>query len=149
MPSTSPKQARTMAAAAHNPAFALKMGIPVKVAKDFNKADTGKHMIHMADGGLHSMFRPQGFPDVSRQEEEAGIGATYPAPSSADVPQTVRQAAAAPEQAPTYTYEQGQAATRAHNQMRSRNGRQRRPSLKSGRLCSAIPTRTAAWCART
>ena len=41
MPSTSAKQARTMAAAAHNPAFAKKMGIPVKVAKEFNKADTG------------------------------------------------------------------------------------------------------------
>jgi len=40
MPSTSPKQARTMAAAAHNPAFAAKVGIPMKVAKDFNKADT-------------------------------------------------------------------------------------------------------------
>ena len=64
MPSTSPKQARTMAAAAHNPAFAIKMGIPVKVAKDFNKADTGKHMIHMADGGLLGLLRPQGFPDV-------------------------------------------------------------------------------------
>jgi hypothetical protein len=39
MPSTSPKQARTMAAAAHNPAFAKKVGIPTKVAKDFNQAD--------------------------------------------------------------------------------------------------------------
>ena len=28
-----------MAAAAHNPAFAAKLGIPVSVAKDFNKAD--------------------------------------------------------------------------------------------------------------
>jgi len=39
MPSTSKKQARTMAAAAHNPSFAKKMGIPASVAKDFNKAD--------------------------------------------------------------------------------------------------------------
>lgn len=39
MPSTSPKQARTMAAAAHNPQFAKKMGIPSGVAKEFNKAD--------------------------------------------------------------------------------------------------------------
>lgn len=45
MPSTSPKQARTMAAAAHNPNFAKKVGIPVKVAKEFNKADTGKKII--------------------------------------------------------------------------------------------------------
>ena len=34
-----------MAAAAHNPKFAKKVGIPVKVAKEFNKADTGKGII--------------------------------------------------------------------------------------------------------
>lgn len=39
MPSKSPAQARTMAAAAHNPKFAKKMGIPPSVAKEFNKAD--------------------------------------------------------------------------------------------------------------
>jgi hypothetical protein len=39
MPSTSPKQARTMAAAAHNPAFAMRVGIPRGVARDFNQAD--------------------------------------------------------------------------------------------------------------
>jgi hypothetical protein len=31
-----------MAAIAHNPAFAKKVGVPVKVAKDFNEADKGK-----------------------------------------------------------------------------------------------------------
>ena len=41
MPSKTKKQARTMAAAAHNPAFAKKMGIPVKVAVEFNQADKG------------------------------------------------------------------------------------------------------------
>lgn len=40
MPSRSVKQARLMAAAAHNPAFAKKVGVPVKVAKEFNAADT-------------------------------------------------------------------------------------------------------------
>ena len=39
MPSKTTKQARTMAAAAHNPTFARKVGIPQKVAKDFNLAD--------------------------------------------------------------------------------------------------------------
>lgn len=39
MPSSSEKQARTMAAAAHNPAFAKKVGIPPGVAKEFNAAD--------------------------------------------------------------------------------------------------------------
>lgn len=39
MPSTSSKQARFMAAAAHNPAFAKKAGIAQGVAKEFNMAD--------------------------------------------------------------------------------------------------------------
>jgi len=44
MPSKSAKQARTMAAAAHNPAFAKKVGIPVSVAREFNNADQRKAM---------------------------------------------------------------------------------------------------------
>ena len=49
MPSKTAKQARTMAAAAHNPAFAKKVGIPVSVAKEFNKADKGKKF---KEGGI-------------------------------------------------------------------------------------------------
>ncbi len=48
MPSTTPKMARTMAAAAHNKAFAEKMGIPQKVAKEFNRADTGTKQLSQA-----------------------------------------------------------------------------------------------------
>jgi hypothetical protein len=40
MPSRSAKQARTMQAAAHNEAFAKRMGIPQEVAEEFRKADT-------------------------------------------------------------------------------------------------------------
>lgn len=39
MPSKSPSQARMMAAAAHNPAFAKKVGVPRSVAREFNQAD--------------------------------------------------------------------------------------------------------------
>lgn len=39
MPSVSKKQHRTMQAAAHNPAFAKKVGIPQSVARDFSEAD--------------------------------------------------------------------------------------------------------------
>lgn len=39
MPSKSRKQARLMAAAAHDPAFAKKVGIPQSVAKEFYAAD--------------------------------------------------------------------------------------------------------------
>jgi len=42
MPSKTPKQAKTMRAAAHNPAFAKKMGIPQSVAKEFSEADKKK-----------------------------------------------------------------------------------------------------------
>jgi len=42
MPSKTPKQKRTMRAAAHNPKFAKKVGIPQKVAKEFTKADSAK-----------------------------------------------------------------------------------------------------------
>ena len=42
MPSTSKKQAKLMAAVAHNPAFAKKVGIPQSVGKEFNKADKSR-----------------------------------------------------------------------------------------------------------
>jgi hypothetical protein len=42
MPSKSEAQKRTMNAAAHNPEFAKKMGIPVSVAQEFNQADKAK-----------------------------------------------------------------------------------------------------------
>jgi hypothetical protein len=48
MPSKSPAQARLMAAVAHNPEFAAKVGIPQKVGKEFNTADKGTQMLHAA-----------------------------------------------------------------------------------------------------
>lgn len=42
MPSKSAKQARFMQAAAHNPEFAKKAGVPVSVAKEFVAADKRK-----------------------------------------------------------------------------------------------------------
>jgi hypothetical protein len=41
MPSSSEPQHRLMAAVAHSPAFAKKVGIPVSVGKDFTAADQG------------------------------------------------------------------------------------------------------------
>jgi hypothetical protein len=63
MPSTSKKQRNFMAAAAHNPAFAKKAGVPQSVGKDFNEADKGRkfskggnmkkmNMGGYADGGM-------------------------------------------------------------------------------------------------
>jgi hypothetical protein len=42
MPATSLKQKHLMDAAAHNPAFAKKVGIPTKVAKEFSTASKGQ-----------------------------------------------------------------------------------------------------------
>jgi hypothetical protein len=49
MPSVSKKQRNFMAAAAHNPAFAKKVGVPTSVAKEFNQADKGHKF---KDGGI-------------------------------------------------------------------------------------------------
>ena len=42
MPSKSPAQRRLMAAAAHSSKFAKKVGVPMSVAKKFNRADVRK-----------------------------------------------------------------------------------------------------------
>ena len=52
MPSSSKKQHNFMAAIAHNPAFAEKVGIPQSVGKDFSEADKGKKF------GSGGMARP-------------------------------------------------------------------------------------------
>lgn len=41
MPSSTPKQARFMAAVAHDKEFAKKAGVPQEVGKEFNEADKG------------------------------------------------------------------------------------------------------------
>ena len=89
MPSTTERQARTMAAAAHDPSFAHRIGIPVKVAQDFNRADTGSAMLsramhhehHRIGGGVGlgsqhptSTITPIKIPDFA---EHGGIGAQH------------------------------------------------------------------------
>ena len=53
MPSKSFRQARLMAASAHDPVFAKKVGVSTKVAKEFNKADD-------KSGFLSSAMRAKG-----------------------------------------------------------------------------------------
>jgi hypothetical protein len=50
MPSKSPRQARTMRAAAHDPKFAKRMGIPQSVAEDYVDADRGSFQDRRARG---------------------------------------------------------------------------------------------------
>jgi hypothetical protein len=56
MPSVSKPQATLMAMAAHNPAFAKKKGIPMRVAKDFNRADKRTGILKKGGGGAASMM---------------------------------------------------------------------------------------------
>jgi hypothetical protein len=42
MPAKSEKQKKLMDAAAHNPAFAKKVGVPIKVAKEYSEASKGQ-----------------------------------------------------------------------------------------------------------
>ena len=59
MPSKSKAQRNLMAAAAHNPAFAKKVGVPVSVAKEFNQADKGRKFKEggMATNKLKKLFK--------------------------------------------------------------------------------------------
>jgi hypothetical protein len=68
MPSTSKKQRNFMAAAAHNPAFAKKVGIPVSVAKEFNQADKGKKF--GVGGGVGIVHGGKG--QINKQVTRAG-----------------------------------------------------------------------------
>jgi hypothetical protein len=59
MPSTSKKQRNFMAAVAHSPTFAKKVGVPQSVGKDFNEADKGRKF-----GGGSSMATPTTAPAI-------------------------------------------------------------------------------------
>jgi len=65
MPSKSPAQHRLMAAVAHNPDFAKKVGIPTSVGKDFAAADK-----KMNDGGVTKSLKKQGFYDEGKSKSE-------------------------------------------------------------------------------
>ena len=58
MPSTSKAQRNFMAAVAHSPSFAKKVGVPQSVGKDFNKADKGKKF----NEGGNTMATKKSFP---------------------------------------------------------------------------------------
>jgi hypothetical protein len=45
VPSSSKKQHNFMAAVAHSPEFAKKVGVPMSVGKDFNQADKGRTFV--------------------------------------------------------------------------------------------------------
>jgi len=71
--STSEKQARTMAAAAHNPEFAKKVGIKTSVAKEFNQKDKGTALLSNAMKGKKKKVKEAGEAGWGRSGM-AGVG---------------------------------------------------------------------------
>jgi len=81
MPAKSAKQKKLMDAAAHNPAFAKKVGIPFSVAKKFSKASKGQEFAkggtlsrigravtpERRDPDIGKMIQPQAVPKVKEK----------------------------------------------------------------------------------
>jgi len=65
-----------MAAAAHNPAFAEKVGIPQKVARDFNQADKGGKLLSTAMKEESAAHEKTESPAVERAEPAEAFDAT-------------------------------------------------------------------------
>ena len=69
MPASSEKQKRLMDAAAHSPAFAKKVGIPSKVAKEFSKESKG--MKFKKGGIVNKLFKGKETPAEEMKEARA------------------------------------------------------------------------------
>ena len=80
--STSEKQARTMAAAAHDPKFAKKLGIKTSVAKEFNQADKGTKQLSNAmkhkriSEALEELYEAKARESLKKFEQDAIPGMT-------------------------------------------------------------------------
>jgi hypothetical protein len=76
MPSTSAKQHRFMAAIAHSPSFAKKVGVSQSVGKDFDAADKGKTF---NKGGIMKTrkFVNDGYVDDSDMDDEGNTRSKY------------------------------------------------------------------------
>jgi hypothetical protein len=59
MPATSAKQKKFMDAAAHNPAFAKKAGIPVGVAKEFSEESKGAKLAQQVRPDRQTINQPK------------------------------------------------------------------------------------------
>ena len=67
MPSTSKKQRNFMAAVAHSPSFAKKVGVPMSVGKEFNQADKGRKF---AKGGEMKESKAMAKKEISFMEKK-------------------------------------------------------------------------------
>lgn len=82
MPSSSSKQKKFMAAVAHNPEFAKKVGVPQTVGKEFNQADKGRKLARGGEmkeskkmmGKEIAFMKKKGAPKSMIKHEEAEAG---------------------------------------------------------------------------
>jgi hypothetical protein len=72
MPAVSEKQKHLMDAAAHNPAFAKKVGIPSKVAKEFSSASKGQKFSKGGDP-MASKMNPAFAAMIAKKKDGAGM----------------------------------------------------------------------------
>ena len=76
MPAKSEKQKKFMDAAAHNPAFAKKVGIPSKVAKEYSQASKG--MKFKRGGDMKKIFAgKETKAEEAKERKAAGSKAAY------------------------------------------------------------------------
>ena len=78
-----------MAAVAHNPAFAKKVGIPQKVGKDFAKADEGKKL---KGGGLYENINAKRERIAEGSGEKMRRAGSKGAPSAKDFKESAKTA---------------------------------------------------------
>lgn len=75
MPAKSEKQKKLMDAAAHNPTFAKKVGIPIKVAKKFSR--TSKGMEFKGGGSINrvgdAVLPDRRDPDIGKMIKETKV----------------------------------------------------------------------------
>jgi hypothetical protein len=78
MPTVSKKQEKFMQAVAHNPAFAKKVGVPVKVGKEFTKSGGGEMKESKAMMKKEvSFMKKKGAPKAMVKHEMAEAGMKY------------------------------------------------------------------------
>jgi hypothetical protein len=77
MPTVSKKQEKFMQAVAHNPAFAKKVGVPVKVGKEFTKSGGGMAESKKMVGKELAFMKKKGAPKAMVKHEMAEAGMKY------------------------------------------------------------------------
>lgn len=103
MPPVSKKQKKFMDAAAHNPAFAKKVGVPMSVAKDYSESGKGKKF---AVGGAVA-------PRLTTGAAPVQMASASRAPSPAVRTTTTAPQAMAKSFGPKYFKKGGASATRS------------------------------------